>query len=161
MVLPPNTQAQLSHAITIRVNGIIIGAINSWNPRIDRTITELYELNGGSPFSGADGNMGNGEPFEKVPGNVSGMTIEVQRYDLYTLQMEQAFGTPDLSMLSTQVSSFIVRETWVKPNNANNYFYEYRGCWFSNIGRTIQSTGDRIVNVNATLHYTRRERGAA
>jgi len=154
-IAPPTTIAQLSHAITIQVNDRIVGAINQWNPAQNRTITELYEFGQVTgPYA-----SGNGEPFEKVPGNVSGMQIAIQRYDIYLEQMEQAFGTPDLTMLSNQNDAFDVRETWRSPNNVNNYYNEYRGCWFSDLGRTIQSTGDRIVNVNATLQYTHRDRG--
>jgi hypothetical protein len=144
--------------MVIRVNGVVIGAINEWNPRINRTITEVYEFG----QVNVQFVTGNGEPFEKVPGNVSGMQVDVRRYDIYTEQMEQAFAVGvDLTMLSNQNVAFDVRETWTTPNNVNNYHNEYRGCWFSDIGRTISTTGDRIVNVNATLQYTRRERGAA
>ena len=31
----------------------------------------------------------------------------------------------------------------------------YSGCWFTSLGRTLSATGDRIVNVNATLVYTK------
>lgn len=169
-ITPPNTVSQLSHAITITVNGTTIGAINEWNPKQTRTITELYELADGS--TGGFG-PGVGVPFEKVPGNVSGMQIDVRRYDLYTLQMEQAFtalagaGTTgrfggdnggsavDMNLLSDQLSSFEVREMWKKPDNTA-YVYRYQGCWFSDLGRTISATSDRIINVNATLQFTRR-----
>lgn len=155
-VAPPNTVAQLSHAITIRINGQTIGAINEWNPRQNRTITELYEFGGN--VSNGDFGSGNGEPFEKVPGNISGMQIEVRRYDIYTRQMEQILGNADLTMLSNQNTAFDCREAWSSPNNINNYENHYRGCWFSDLGRTISSTGDRIVNVNATIQYTRKDR---
>jgi hypothetical protein len=102
-----------------------------------------------------------GEPFEKVPGNVSGMQIDVRRYDIYTTQMEIAFGTPDLTMLSNQRNAFHVLESWTKPDNINNYVNLYQGCWFSDLGRTMESTGDRTVNVNATLQYTHRLRTPA
>lgn len=164
-ITPPNTVTQLSHAITIRANQVVIGAINGWNPRMTQGVTELYELNndvnsltpGGGPIGVTNYSTRSGEPFEKVPGNVSGMTIEVQRYDIYTTQMEEAFGTPLLTMLSNQRNAFHVTETWTRPDNTN-YTEQYSGCWFSNLGRTIQSTGDRIVSVSATLEYTHRSR---
>ena len=34
--------------------------------------------------------------------------------------------------------------------------YVYQKCWFSNLGRTIRSDDNRIVNVNATLMYTKK-----
>lgn len=157
MVAPPNTVTQLSHAMAIKAAGRTIGAINEWNPKINRTITELQEF-GVVLTTYAERP---GEPFEKVPGNVSGMQIEVRRYDIYTEQMEIAFGTPDITMLSAQTTAFDVQELWTRPSNTGRYFILYLGCWFSNIGRTITSTGDRVVNVNATLDYTHRRRESA
>lgn len=162
-VAPPNTVAQLSHAMTIRVNGTTIGAISEWNPRMNQTVTELYEFGVVTPGGAAAGSTAqysklSGEPFEKVPGNVSGMQIDVKRYDIYTRQMEQAFNTPDLHMLSNQRNAFDVVEMWTTPTNTNNFFNHYQGCWFSDLGRTISTTGDRTVNVSATLQYTRRDR---
>lgn len=31
----------------------------------------------------------------------------------------------------------------------------YSGCWFTNLGRTVQAQGDRLVLANATLVYTK------
>lgn len=152
MAAPPNTTVQLSHAMAIRAAGQTIGAINSWAPKQTRSISELYEF--GQGVSSAQFGLGNGEPFAKVPNNVSGMTIDVNRYDLYPRRMETAFGTADLSMLSSQNSELELREGWVSPNNENNYSKVYSGCWFSSIGRTITATGERIVNVSATIEYT-------
>ena len=164
IVTPPSTVAQLSHAITIKTSGQTIGAINQWNPKMTRAVTELYELADGTTSGYSPGV---GVPMEKVPGNISGMTIDVRRYDVYTMQMEQAFGTADLTMLSAQDTAFDAIETWKFPAQLGEfggspgpgYFNRYRGCWFSDLGRTIESTGDRIINVNATLQYTRKERG--
>jgi hypothetical protein len=150
----PETVTQLSHALVIKASGVAIGCINEWAPKQTRTITELYEFGQiTGPYSQLPG-----EPYEKVPGNISGMTMDVQRYDIYTRQMELAFGTPDLTMLSNQSVAFEVREQWLSPGGTDNYAMLYRGCWFSDVGRTLSSTGDRLVNVRATLHYTRKER---
>jgi hypothetical protein len=129
-------------------------------------VTALYELNndvsaltrGGGPNGTAlNYSTKSGEPYEKVPGNVTGMSIDVQRYDIYTLQMELVFGTPRLDMLSNQRNALEVTESWTRPDNTT-YVDQYRGVWFSNLGRTLSSTGDRVVNVNATLEYTTRVR---
>lgn len=157
MVQPPSTTSQLTHALTIRSQtGQTIGAINEWNPRQTRTITELYEFGQVTPGTGGVEPGGPGEPYEKVPGNISGMEIAIRRYDIYTTQMEVAFGTDDLAMLSRQFEPFSVRESWTSPEGANNYSAIYDGCWFSDLGRTLDSKGDRIVNVSATLQYTRK-----
>lgn len=151
---PPQTLVRTSHALTISANGIVIGLINGWNPTISRTITPIYELR----------TRTSGDPVEKLPGNVTGQTIAVQRYDLYTSRMEIAFGTPDLMMLSLQDAAFDVRERWVVPpegpgSDGTAEQILYTGCWFSNIGKNYRSDGDRIVNVNATLEYTKRALG--
>ena len=145
----PETLVRSSHSLTIRANGIAIGLINGWNPTISRTITPIYELR----------TRTSGDPLEKVPGNVTGQTIAVQRYDLYILRMEEAFGTTDLMMLSNQDSPFAVVERWQFPESAGGgqEIVNYTGCWLSNIGKNYRSDGDRIVNVNATLEYVRRE----
>lgn len=164
-IVPPNTVAQLTHAVTIRAANTLIGAINEWNPRMTQTVTELYELGVATPGGGENGttvqySQLSGEPFEKVPGNVSGMQIDVRRYDIYTQPMETVYGTPDLSMLGNQRNAFNVVEQWLQPSNTNNFVNHYKGCWFSDLGRTISATGDRTVNVSATLQFTRKDRVA-
>lgn len=152
---PPGTLVRSSHSLTIKVNGEIIGLINGWNPTISRTITPVYQI---ATFHI---NTRSGDPVEKVPGNITGQTIAVQRYDIYTKRMEIAFGTTDLMMLTQQLDPFEVIERWqypdtqLRPGNGTEII-SYGGCWFSNIGRNYRSDGDRIVNVNATLEYTKR-----
>jgi len=155
---PPGTLVRTSHSLTIRVKGVTIGLINGWNPTQSRTITPIYQI---ATF---DRGTRSGDPVEKVPGNVTGQTIGVQRYDIYTDRMETAFGTADLSMLSVQLDPFDVVEKWMFPQTdlrpqGGIEYVTYTGCWFSNIGRNFRSDGDRIVNVNGTLEYVRRVLG--
>ena len=139
----------------------MIGAINSWGPKQTLAITAVYE------FGQVTGPYGYefGAPYEKVPGNISGQQIEVNRYDIYTAQMETAFGSADLSMLSNDpgvanggTGIMDVRERWITPGNAHNYDDVYLGCWFNSLGRTLATSDDRIVKVSATLEYTRKIR---
>jgi hypothetical protein len=155
----PETLIRTSHALTIRANGISIGLINGWNPTQAKTITPAYQIG-----TNVD-NTPSGEPVEKLPGNVTGMTIAIQRYDVYPVKMEEAFGTfpgdgsrKSLSMLTQQDRAFEVREQWRFPDDAGagSEIVVYQKCWFSNIGKNFRSDGDRIVNVNATLEYTKR-----
>ncbi len=148
-VNPPQTLVRSSHALTIRVGGRTIGLINGWNPTISRTITPIYEIK----------TRTSGDPIEKVPGNVTGLTIAIQRYDIYTLRMERVFGTRDLMMLSLQDEPFEAVERWKFPDSSGGGIevLRYTGCWFSNIGKNFRSDGDRIVNVNSTLEYVKRE----
>jgi hypothetical protein len=156
----PETLVRTSHSLTITVNGATIGLINGWNPTQSKTITPVYQI---ARFAHQ---TFTGDPVEKVPGNMTGQTIAVQRYDLYPVRMEQAFGSSifaaaeaagrrDLMMLTNQDRPFIVRERWDYPDGGTEVI-EYSGCWFSNIGRNYRSDGDRIINVNATLEYVKR-----
>ena len=36
--------------------------------------------------------------------------------------------------------------------------YEYRGCYFSNLGRTIDAKSDRVISVDASITYLTRQR---
>lgn len=151
---PPNTLAQLSHGMVIRTEGTTVGAVNEWNPRINRTLTDLYEF---GPVDTRYSQI-SGEPFEVVPGNVSGMQIDVRRWDLFASQIETAFETPDITMLSNQFDAFSVREAWTSPSNLNNFIRNYKGCWFQDVGRTMDAKGDRTINAGGTIRYTRRDR---
>lgn len=156
-IAPPNSKTSTSHAMTIHSGGQMIGAINSWSPKQTLAIAQVHE------FGQVTGPYGfePGMPYEKIPGNVGGMTIDVNRYDLYTRRIEEVFGTIDLTVLSNDPNAFDVREAWRTPDNTNNYTIIYQGCRFSNIGRTLQTTDDRIVKVSATIEYTRPVRAPA
>ena len=157
---PPNTRTQTSHPLVILANGVPIGAVQKWSPDQSMNAEHVYEL---GSFTGPFGATF-GTPYEAVPGNTTGMTISVDRYDLWTSQMERAFGTTSLDMLSNDPGDpnttglFTLRERWATPNNANRYAIQYEGCWFTKIGRTFSSTDNRIVNVSATIIYTCRTR---
>mgnify|MGYP001560415923 CR=1 FL=1 len=145
---PPITAVKTSHALTIQTGtGKVIGMIQNWSPQMSRQITPIFELNLAT----------SGEPRENVPGNLSNLTVQVSRYDIYTNLMERAFGTRDLIMLSNQNEPFVVNEMWRNPKNELEVI-SYWGCWFNNIGRTLQSTNDRIVQVSAGLTYCGKNR---
>ncbi len=144
----PNTKSRTSHGLAIRVNGITVGLIQSWNYGLTRDVTPVYELN---PLT-------SGRPVDNVPGNVKGLTIDVSRVDLYNKTMEEAFGTTDLVMLSNQSNPFEVHEVWINPDGSTERFI-YIGCWFSRIQRRVDVTGNRIVIAEGSLVYQDRKRG--
>lgn len=158
---PFNTKTQSSHSMTIWANDtIMVGAINSFRSGVTMGATPVRE------FGNVTGPYGiePGTPYETVPGNVEGLTLSISRYDLFTSQMERAWGTADLQMLSndpgraeTGTGHLTIVEKWVKPDGTK-YRIIYDGCWFTRIGRTLQTTGDRIVNVEAEVAYTRKYR---
>ncbi|MGW8177844.1 MAG: hypothetical protein ACWGQW_03505 [bacterium] len=170
----PITRVRTSHALTIKANGITVGLINGWNPAQARTVTPIFEV----------GTDDSGNPLENMPGNMTGLQIAISRFDTYSRRMEQAFNTPDLTMLTRQNQPFDVMEVWKLPGEStfipgpgifqnltgregpmfvrtNSPFTEeerflYSGCWFSNLGRTLRADDNRIVNVNASLIYTKK-----
>lgn len=149
---PPVTKVQTSHALTIRRNGAVIGAINGWNPTQSRDAQFVYEFQGG-PGESTGGQGGNGAPFDLVPQNQSGQQVQITRYDLYTRRMKTAFGTADLTMLCNQNEPFDVEEVWKSPDGQNNYRRVYKGCWFTQMGQTFSADQNRTVMTSATLMY--------
>ena len=91
-----------------------------------------------------------------MPGNITGLTLTVQRYDIYKQRMEEAFGTPDLVMLTRQNQPFDVIESWQMPGLTGKERFLYSGCWFTSLGRNLSSNDARVVNANATLMYTKK-----
>jgi hypothetical protein len=150
---PPLTQTASSHAITIKTQrGIKIGRIQSWSPNMARTVDSNFEVNAAAT----------GEPVERVPQIQGTNSISVDRYELYTFHMGEAFGVAvsggtDLVSLTQQTNPFHVREVWRDPYG-NIRAYIYVNCYFSNIGITISATDDRIIKAKATLEFTRRLR---
>ena len=145
----PNTAVATSHAIAIRVGGLVVGMIQSWAPSQSRTITPVYQLK--PEFSG--------EIYENVPGNVAGTTIQVSRYDLFSTRMEQAWGVGfDIGeMLSNQNNPLEIQERWTQYSGVVQQ-YIYSGCWFSSLGRNYAVQGDRIINVSATINYVKKRK---
>lgn len=148
----PNTRARLSHAFQLRTGrGRIIGAAFQMDVRQTREIEFEYEN---------DVNA-NGQPADIVPQVQTGQTITLARWDLYDSLMESAFTGFEISMLTDQRRGFRLRETWRSPGSilgARNRRFEYRPCWFQDLGRVVEATGERTVRVNATLAFLRKDK---
>jgi len=147
-VVPTTTKGvRTSHAISIYpgTGGPAIGQIQTWAPSQTRTITPVWELKSET----------SGDVIDNIPGNVSGLTIQVSRYDLFTEKMEEVWGSASaLWMLGRQLNPLNITEKWRSPGSGGlTESYLYTGCWFSQIGRNMQAQGDRIIMVNATLNY--------
>jgi hypothetical protein len=141
---PPSTVVRSAHAITIQTQtGLTIGLIQNWAPAQQRQITPIYELNVET----------SGLPYENIPGNLTGLTIAVSRYDLYTNRMEDAFGTTSLSVLTDQSAPIAVQEVWTDPTGTVIEQWIYKGVWFNNIGHQYRSDDNRLVLVNGSLTY--------
>lgn len=153
----PSTRTRTDHAMAIRVGANIIGHIQDWTPQQSRTVTPVYQLD---PTN-------TGEVAENVPGNIGGLTIGVNRYDLFLRRMEEVWGvgTPSqaLVMLTDQKFRIEVIETWNTVTDAasgatESESWKYTGVWFTSLGRTHSANGDRITKVNAAFAYEKKER---
>jgi hypothetical protein len=106
----PTTEIRTSHTLSIRVGGKVIGQIQSWAPTQSRNFTPYYEVNA----------VTNGGISEHLPGNSTGLSVQITRYDLYREQMEQVWGNNfDISMLTDQTNPLQVQEKWYDPNVKN------------------------------------------
>jgi len=144
----PVTFTRTDHAITIRCNGVKVGRIQEWAPQQSRQATPVYEL---------DADNG-GAPVDNVPGNLGGLTMTVNRVDLYTVKMEQAWGPGfSITMLTDQTNPLDIQEKWTNPDGTTETWI-YRGCWFTSLGRNHSATGDKITKVNASVAYLTKER---
>lgn len=152
----PSTSTITSFGLVILAQGDIVGAITSWSVDQQRGAKAVFEL--GSPLTTNrfDVAADPGEPFEIVPGNITGTTISIRRYDIYTKRFESAFKTRDLYMLTRQNQPVTFREAWSTPGGTLDFGYTLYGAWFTRLGREMSAEGDRIVMVNGSAMYTRR-----
>lgn len=140
----PNTRTASQHIISIRFRGVTIGLIQRWSPRQQRDMAPIYELN----------SLTSGRRVDIVPGNVSQLSIDVERYDLFTKRMHEAFGFDASAIhLSDHTNPFDVQEIWQLPSGLI-IGTVYTGCWFSSIGRDYAATGDRVIMARGALEVT-------
>lgn len=151
-----DTVSRLSHSITIRANGVTIGAISELKEQHSQGLKALYGL--GTFEQPGRYSARSGEPYEIVPNNVEPITLDIQRYDLVATKLEQAFNTAfDLTVLSNQVSGIEVFQIERKTDGTIEGFV-YRGCWFESLGRTLSAEGERVIQANATLKAVTKQR---
>jgi hypothetical protein len=147
---PPNTLIKSSHGLQIKVSGETIGAIMSWRPAdYAREMRHIFEIN---PLS-------SGHPIDTVPGNLSGFTIDVERYDIWHEPFEKVFGG-DVTLfeaLGNQINPFEVYQYLWHPDGFKELTV-YRGCWFNRIGREYRADGERTVMARAGITFFRRDK---
>ena len=147
----PKVNTRTDHSLSINVAGKSIGRIQDWIPQQSRNIETIYEVN----------SAGCGNVFEQVPGIMTGLTINIVRFDLYNKKMEQVWGPDfDITMLCDQINPIRVNEKWSNADGTME-IWTYMGCWFSSLGRAHSAVGDRITRVNATLVYTKKYKVSA
>lgn len=152
----PFTTAQTTHGLLIQRATEIVGAITSWSSNQSRPTKALFEFGAGTTVGGGDDiEADSGEPFERIPNNIGGTTITINRYDTYTNRFETAFGTSKLEMLTRQDAAIRFIEFWASPDRTLDFRRIYYGAWFTSLGRNHNAEGDRVVMVNANAEYTR------
>jgi len=139
----PSTLSVTTRGMKIVVDGRTVGLIQNFSMSQTRDVQRIFEINADS-----DGNC-----IEIVPGNISGLSVTVNRVELYTQALEEAFGIADPSMLTNQDQPFDLHEVYTRPDGVK-YGYVYHGCWFSDTGRESTAEGTRIVTRNATIQAT-------
>jgi len=140
----PNTRVRTTRGMKIVVGGRTVGLIKSFNVNQDMTVAREFEINADS-----DGNA-----VELVPGNLDAHSATINRSDLYSQWLEEAFGMADPSMLSNQAEPFEIHEIYKKPDGSIDGF-RHIGCWISSMSRDCPSDGARIVMRNATVQILR------
>lgn len=142
----PFTKAITQHVVSIRVNGQTVGYIQSWNATQTRGLMRVYELNAAT----------SGRCVEVVPNNVEADSLDITRYDIYRRLMWRAFGfEASIVHLADHLRPFDVKEIWKTPQG-DNYGTLYTGCWFSDTGRNMAATGDRVIMATAKMEVTDR-----
>ena len=140
------------HGVSITSgDNTIIGRIQSWQPdAYTREGVHLYEL--------AD--MSWGRPVEYVPGKATGFTIAITRAEVWSSEMERAFGAEFVfEDLIDQNKPFKVKEFWLR-GLTSYHVWTYNGCWFQNKNiDALTSDGDGITRVSAQLAYVSRRLG--
>jgi hypothetical protein len=150
----PTTRARMTHGYTLQTSkGQVIGAVFRTEYSITRRIDREFEIDPNAV----------GEPADLVPQELTEQTFQIARWDLFEEVFEEIFQDGELDMLTDQTRGFKIREVWRAPSgilNSRGRQYEYFPCWFERLGRTQESTGDRTVRVNASLHWMRRRKVA-
>lgn len=108
MTLPPTTRTRLTHALVVRgPKGAPIGAAYSFAMQQSRETRDKFELTS-YPL---------GLPNHVVPGNLTGRTLTIGVFDLYTRVAEEAFNIAgaDIGTLIDQRIPFSLEELWRPP----------------------------------------------
>jgi hypothetical protein len=71
-----------------------------------RTVDTEFEMEANS----------NGMPVDLVPQTVERRELRINRYDTYSVVMEEVFGSSELIVLADQARPFSVREVWRGPS---------------------------------------------
>ena len=146
------TSGRLSTSITIKAIGAdnksyTIGAAVSFTEENTRPTTPRYELDGDKA----------GQIIERTPG-LEDITLTLNRVVLYASDMLEAFGFDDAQSLIDQNVPFIVQkvESVPKDSGLSSRTTQWEGCWFHNMPKTYEMSGDLRVMQTVTIGATRK-----
>lgn len=162
------TEARLSTSITIRAikgdiataasgdaaaiqalaaKAQVIGGVISFSEENPRGTTPRYELDAAKA----------GEMVERTPG-LADSTLTLNRVVLYAADMLEAFGFTDAQSIIDQNIPFIIVKEERAPDGSNisTRTTIYEGCWFHNLPKTYDITGDLRVMQNVEVGYTKK-----
>ncbi len=164
----PNTAARLSTSITIRAirgsletassgdaqailelaqTAPVIGAVYSFTEANPRTTTPRYELDADRA----------GEMVERTPA-LADNTLTLNRVALYESDILTAFGFAEgVSILDQNIPFLIVKEERApEGSNVPTRTTIYEGCWFHDLPKSYDITGDLRVMQNVEVGYVRK-----
>lgn len=146
----PDTRVRLTHALTLKIGTRVIGAVHKLAPTMRRAVDREPEVdvNGVGLYAAIIPQMMDGD-------------VRLSRYDLYLSLLEDVVGTREIVVLTDQSVGLILRETWRGPAGVGGggvRMYDYLDCYFTDLGRSLDASGDRVSGVDATLAFRTRRR---
>lgn len=151
----PTTQIVSNHGLLIFAGTKFIGVVAAWSHTHNQTVTPAYVF-GDQVVGINDVKPARGEPVENMPGNATGMSINIERYDIYTERFEDAFGTKRLDMLTMQNSPLTFKEVIKGPGQRFDLIGQFYGVHFTSLGYQHRADDTRQVRVQASAAFTRR-----
>jgi hypothetical protein len=152
----PVTRTVTPYALTLHLHSgskrAVIGGAYEFSMRQSATLEEVWDVNQGAT----------GTPREIVQQGLTGRSLNLKRYDLYTEYMEDIFGEAAFTLLTDRTGSFTIRTQWRPPANAviasiaglspQIRIYEFGDCYIQDFGRQA-SMGNATVGVDATVMW--------
>jgi len=128
---------------------VIIGAAISFSEDNTRPTTPRYELDADKA----------GQMVERTPG-LEDFSLTLNRVVLYRNDMMEAFGFDDAQSLIDQNVPFVVVKEERAPEGSGiaTRTTMWTGCWFHNMPKSYDMTGDLRVMQNVDIGATRKVR---
>lgn len=148
---PGSVTSKTYHAISIVVDGKIIGRIQSWQANTySRNGKHIYELN----------HLTFGRAVDYVPGINSAYSLTFTRAEVWNQELELALGYSAVWQdLIDQDRPFTCQEYLFRGRSPYR-IWQYSGCWFTerNENGFEAEANDATIMVNATVNFVARRR---